>query len=81
MEVAKKQNTTRHWLVFIGVCMTMAGGLGLVLSIMGNFFPSIATEFGLVNSSGNLDVAPVTLLMTIYSLVMLIWRPLLLNNI
>ncbi len=75
MEEVKKQSTTRHWLVFIGVCMMMAGGMGLVLNVMGNYFPKIAMELGLTNAAGNVDVAPVTLLMTIYSYVMLVWLP------
>lgn len=70
-----KQSNTRHWLVFIGVCMMMAGGMGLVLNVMGNYFPRIAMEFGLTNADGKLDVAPVTLIMTVYSYVMLVWLP------
>lgn len=66
----------RAWLVFIGVCMMMAGGMGLVLNVMGNYFAPMATAFGLVNpATGAPDVTQVTLLMTVYSYVMLVWLP------
>jgi MFS family permease len=65
----------RAWLVFIGVCMMMAGGMGLVLNVMGNYFVPMATSFGLFNEAGKLDVTQVTLLMTVYSYVMLVWLP------
>jgi MFS family permease len=63
------------WLVFIGVCMMMAGGMGLVLNVMGNYFVPMATQFGLVTAEGKVDVTQVTLLMTVYSYVMLVWLP------
>lgn len=65
----------RAWLIFIGVCMMMAGGMGLVLNVMGNFFAPMAMQFGLVTSEGKPDVTQVTLLMTVYSYVMLVWLP------
>lgn len=65
----------RAWLIFIGVCMMMAGGMGLVLNVMGNFFAPMAMQFGLVTPEGNPDVTQVTLLMTVYSYVMLVWLP------
>ena len=36
--VEERKGFHRAWLVFIGVCMMMAGGMGLVLNVMGNFF-------------------------------------------
>lgn len=63
------------WFVFIGVCMMMAGGMGLVLNIMGNYFVPMAKEFGLIAADGKVDVTQVTLLMTVYSYVMLVWLP------
>ncbi len=72
----EKKGFHRAWLVFIGVCMMMAGGMGLVLNVMGNFFLPMATAFGLVNAeTGNPDVTQVTLIMTVYSYVMLVWLP------
>lgn len=72
----EKKGFHRAWLVFIGVCMMMAGGMGLVLNVMGNFFSPMATAFGLVNAeTGNPDVTQVTLIMTVYSYVMLVWLP------
>ena len=65
----------RAWLVFIGVCMMMAGGMGLVLNVMGNYFAPMAMAFGLVTPDGKPDVTQVTLLMTVYSYVMLVWLP------
>ena len=69
----EKQGFHRAWLVFIGVCMMMAGGMGLVLNVVGNYFPVMAMAFGLQTPDGGLDVAPVTLIMTVYSYVMLVW--------
>ena len=74
--VEEKKGFHRAWLVFIGVCMMMAGGMGLVLNVMGNYFAPMATAFGLVNpETGAPDVTQVTLLMTVYSYVMLVWLP------
>ena len=70
-----KQGLHRAWLVFIGVCMMMAGGMGLVLNVMGNYFAPMAMAFGLFTPEGKLDVTQVTLLMTVYSYVMLVWLP------
>lgn len=72
----EKKGFHRAWLVFIGVCMMMAGGMGLVLNVMGNYFGPMAIAFGLVNpETGAPDVTQVTLLMTVYSYVMLVWLP------
>ena len=72
----EKQGFHRAWLVFIGVCMMMAGGMGLVLNVMGNYFAPMALAFGLINpATGGPDVTQVTLLMTVYSYVMLVWLP------
>jgi len=71
----EKKGIHRAWLVFIGVCMMMAGGMGLVLNVMGNFFAPMAIQFGLFTPEGALDVTQVTLLMTVYSYVMLVWLP------
>ena len=72
----EKKGMHRAWLVFIGVCMMMAGGMGLVLNVMGNYFAPMAMAFGLVNpETGGPDVTQVTLLMTVYSYVMLVWLP------
>ncbi len=72
----EKKGFHRAWLVFIGVCMMMAGGMGLVLNVMGNYFAPMALAFGLVNpETGGPDVTQVTLLMTVYSYVMLVWLP------
>ena len=72
----EKKGFHRAWLVFIGVCMMMAGGMGLVLNVMGNYFAPMAMAFGLVNpATGGPDVTQVTLLMTVYSYVMLVWLP------
>ena len=72
----EKQGFHRAWLVFIGVCMMMAGGMGLVLNVVGNYFPVMAAAFGLFNpETGALDVTQITLLMTVYSYVMLVWLP------
>ncbi|MBE6473719.1 MAG: MFS transporter [Coriobacteriaceae bacterium] len=72
----EKKGFHRAWLVFIGVCMMMAGGMGLVLNVMGNFFAPMAVAFGLINpATGGPDVTQVTLLMTVYSYVMLVWLP------
>ena len=74
--VEEKKGFHRAWLVFIGVCMMMAGGMGLVLNVMGNYFAPMAISFGLVNpETGAPDVTQVTLLMTVYSYVMLVWLP------
>lgn len=73
--VEEKKGFHRAWLVFIGVCMMMAGGMGLVLNVIGNYFPVMAFEFGLVTPDGGPDVTRVTLLMTVYSYVMLVWLP------
>ena len=73
--VEEKKGFHRAWLVFIGVCMMMAGGMGLVLNVMGNFFVPMALQFGLVTPEGKPDVTQVTLLMTVYSYVMLVWLP------
>ena len=74
--VEEKKGFHRAWLVFIGVCMMMAGGMGLVLNVMGNYFAPMAMAFGLVNpETGGPDVTQVTLLMTVYSYVMLVWLP------
>ena len=73
--VEEKKGFHRAWLVFIGVCMMMAGGMGLVLNVMGNFFVPMALQFGLVTREGKPDVTQVTLLMTVYSYVMLVWLP------
>ena len=74
--VEEKKGFHRAWLVFIGVCMMMAGGMGLVLNVMGNYFAPMATAFGLVNpETGAPDVTQVTLLMTVYSYVMFVWLP------
>lgn len=73
--VEEKKGFHRAWLVFIGVCMMMAGGMGLVLNVMGNFFVPMAVNFGLVKADGTPDVTQVTLLMTVYSYVMLVWLP------
>lgn len=71
-----KKGFHRAWLVFIGVCMMMAGGMGLVLNVMGNYFAPMALAFGLINpATGGPDVTQVTLLMTVYSYVMLVWLP------
>ena len=75
MAEEKQGGFHRGWLVFIGVCMMMAGGMGLVLNVVGNYFPVMAMDFGLTTPDGGLDVAPVTLLMTVYSYVMLVWLP------
>ena len=72
MAETKQGGFHRAWLVFIGVCMMMAGGMGLILNVVGNYFPVMAMEFGLTTPDGGLDVAPVTLLMTVYSYVMLV---------
>lgn len=54
----------------------MAGGMGLVLNVMGNYFGPMAIAFGLTNpTTGAPDVTQVTLLMTVYSYVMLVWLP------
>ena len=71
----EKKGFHRAWLVFIGVCMMMAGGMGLVLNVMGNYFAPMAMAFGLVTPDGKPDVTQVTLLMTVYSYVMLVWLP------
>lgn len=72
----EKKGFHRAWLVFIGVCMMMAGGMGLVLNVMGNYFAPMALAFGLINpATGGPDVTQVTLLMTVYSYVMLVWLP------
>lgn len=72
----EKQGFHRAWLVFIGVCMMMAGGMGLVLNVVGNYFPVMAIAFGLINpATGGPDVTQITLLMTVYSYVMLVWLP------
>ncbi|MEG0303614.1 MFS transporter [Gordonibacter sp.] len=71
----EKKGMHRAWLVFIGVCMMMAGGMGLVLNVMGNYFAPMAMAFGLVTPEGKPDVTQVTLLMTVYSYVMLVWLP------
>ena len=72
----EKKGFHRAWLVFIGVCMMMAGGMGLVLNVMGNYFAPMAMAFGLINpATGGPDVTQVTLLMTVYSYVMLVWLP------
>lgn len=72
----EKKGFHRAWLVFIGVCMMMAGGMGLVLNVMGNYFGPMAIAFGLVNpETGKPDVTQITLLMTVYSYVMLVWLP------
>lgn len=71
----EKKGFHRAWLVFIGVCMMMAGGMGLVLNVMGNYFAPMAIAFGLVKENGAPDVTQVTLLMTVYSYVMLVWLP------
>lgn len=74
--VEEKKGIHRAWLVFIGVCMMMAGGMGLVLNVMGNYFGPMAAAFGLVNpETGAMDVTQVTLIMTVYSYVMLVWLP------
>ena len=65
MAETKQGGFHRAWLVFIGVCMMMAGGMGLILNVVGNYFPVMAMEFGLTTPDGGLDVAPVTLLMTV----------------
>ena len=71
-----KKGFHRAWLVFIGVCMMMAGGMGLVLNVIGNYFVPLAAEFGLVNpETGAPDVTSLTLIMTAYSYVMLVWLP------
>ena len=75
MAEAKQGGFHRAWLVFIGVCMMMAGGMGLVLNVVGNYFPVMAMDFGLTTPDGGLDVAPVTLLMTVYSYTALVWLP------
>ena len=75
MAETKQGGFHRAWLVFIGVCMMMAGGMGLVLNVVGNYFPVMAMAFGLQTPDGGLDVAPVTLIMTVYSYVMLVWLP------
>lgn len=73
---SEKKGFHRAWLVFIGVCMMMAGGMGLVLNVMGNYFAPMALAFGLTNpATGGPDVTQVTLLMTVYSYVMLVWLP------
>ena len=72
----EKKGFHRAWLVFIGVCMMMAGGMGLVLNVMGNYFAPMALAFGLINpATGGPDVTQVTVLMTVYSYVMLVWLP------
>ena len=71
----EKKGFHRAWLVFIGVCMMMAGGMGLVLNVMGNYFAPMAMAFGLVTPDGKPDVTQVTLLMTVYSYVMLVRLP------
>ncbi len=64
------------WFVFVGVCMMMAGGMGLVLNVIGNYFGPMAVAFGLINeATGKPDVTQVTLLMTVYSYVMFVWLP------
>lgn len=71
----EKKGFHRAWLIFIGVCMMMAGGMGLVLNVMGNYFAPMAMAFGLTTPEGKPDVTQVTLLMTVYSYVMLVWLP------
>lgn len=71
----EKKGIHRAFLVFIGVCMMMAGGMGLVLNVMGNYFAPMAMAFGLTTPEGKPDVTQVTLLMTVYSYVMLVWLP------
>lgn len=73
--IEEKKGMHRAWLVFIGVCMMMAGGMGLILNVMGNYFGPMAIEFGLFTSEGKPDATQVVLLMTVYSYVMLVWLP------
>ncbi|MDR2108801.1 MAG: MFS transporter, partial [Coriobacteriales bacterium] len=71
----EKKGFHRAWLVFIGVCMMMAGGMGLVLNVIGNYFVPITVALGLLTPQGTPDVMAVSFLMTVYSYVMLVWLP------
>lgn len=66
--VEEKKGIHRAYLVFAGVCAMMAGGMGLVLNAIGNFFMPIATSL-------DISITEVTFIMTVYSLVMLVWLP------
>jgi MFS family permease len=69
-----KKGMHRAYLVFIGVCCLMAGGMGLVLNVVGNYFAPIAISvFGAADFKANMPA--VTLIMTVYSYVMLVWLP------
>jgi MFS family permease len=63
------------WLVFIGVCMMMAGGAGLVHNIIGNFYVPMAEELSFALPDGIPNISSITMLMTVYFIVMLIGMP------
>ncbi|MDR0500478.1 MAG: MFS transporter [Coriobacteriales bacterium] len=82
----KKAGLHKAYFVFFGICLMMAGGMGLVLNVVGNFFAPIAQQaFGMdvigVKPDGTdlLAFEPhmteVTLIMTVYSYVMFFWLP------
>jgi MFS family permease len=84
--VEEKKGIHRAYFVFFGVCALMAGGMGLVLNVVGNYFAPIAmSAFGMdvigTKPDGNPLLAfephmtEVTLIMTVYSYVMLVWLP------
>jgi MFS family permease len=83
--IEEKKGMHRAYFVFAGVCALMAGGMGLVLNVVGNFFPPISQAvFGteiVANAVGDMvpawtiHIPEVTIIMTVYSYVMLVWLP------
>ncbi|NTU88895.1 MAG: MFS transporter [Actinobacteria bacterium] len=66
--VEEKKGLHRAYAVFVGVCLLNAGAMGLVLNVVGNFFMPISKATGVA-------IPSVVLMMTVYSIVMLVWLP------
>jgi len=74
--VEEKKGLHKAYFVFGGVCLMMAGGMGLVLNVVGNFFPPIARSlYGATPDLWAPHMTEVVFIMTVYSLVMLVWLP------